>query len=222
MIVLSIPDLHFPFEHRDALDFIRDVYKDIKPDEVVCLGDELDIHAISDHGSDPNGLSPGDEFEAGMLCMRSLYKIFKGQPIKFCTSNHTSRPFRRAFKAGIPTQFLRDYRDFLEAPDGCEWRDEWVIDGVLYIHGEGFSGQNGAIKAAMSHRQSVVLGHLHSYGGIIYHKSRNGQIFGLNAGCLIDENKYAFRYGKKMPGRPTLGCALIEDGVKGHFIPMTK
>jgi hypothetical protein len=97
-----------------------------------------------------------------------------------------------------------------------------VLDGVLYIHGEGFSGQNGAIKAAKEHRQSVCLGHLHSYGGVIYHKSRNGQIFGLNAGCLIDEHKYAFRYGKKMPGRPTLGCALIEDGVKGHFIPMTK
>lgn len=219
MLILAVPDLHCGFEHPDAWDFLRDVYKDVKPDKVVCLGDEWDCHAISDHGSDPNGMSPGEELEDAKRAMKNFYKIFKG-PVQFCTSNHSSRPFRRAFKAGLPTQFLRDYREFLDAPKEYVWKDEWVFDGVLYFHGEPYAGQNAAIKAARDHRQSCVIGHVHSHAGVQYSRTRNGQIFGMNAGCLIDEERYAFRYGKKYANRPSLGCGIVEDGKTAHFLPL--
>lgn len=90
----------------------------------------------------------------------------------------------------------------------------------MYIHGEGFSGQNGAITAAKSHRQSVVLGHLHTFGGVTYSASRNDLIFGLNVGCLIDTHAYAFRYGKFLANRPTLGCGVVIDGKQAIFVPM--
>lgn len=218
MLVLSISDLHFPYSHKDALDFLRDLAKDVKPDQVVLLGDELELAGMSFHDINPNMPSASEEFELGKKELRKLYKLFP--EVKACTSNHTSRGFRRAFKFGIPTQFMRDYRALLEAPKGWEWRDHWEIEKVLYLHGEGFSGKNAHIKAAMEHRQSVVMGHIHTWAGVTYIKSKQGQIFGANAGCLIDSDAMAFRYAKHFATKPIIGTCIIEDGKKAHFIPL--
>ena len=42
--VLALPDLHCPFEHRDALAFLKAVRKHYRTDTTVCLGDEADMH----------------------------------------------------------------------------------------------------------------------------------------------------------------------------------
>lgn len=158
------------------------------------------------------------EHAEAVEALKKLYKLFPN--VKVTTSNHTSRPFRKAFEHGIPKAFIRDYRDFMSAPKGWEWKDEWEIDGVLYVHGEAFSGQNAALTAAKEHRQSVVIGHIHSFGGVSYTASRNDLIFGLNVGCLIDVPAYAFRYGRHFPKKPTIGCGVVLDGKQAIFVPM--
>jgi hypothetical protein len=206
-------------QHRNAWDFLRDLKKEIKPDKIIVLGDEIEAAGLSFHDINPNMPGAADEFEqAKAELKKGLYKIFP--KAMCCTSNHTSRGFRRAFKYGIPAQFLRDYKELLEAPKGYEWRDQWEVDGVLYIHGEGFSGKNAHIKAAEQHRQSVVLGHIHCWAGVSYIKSKAGQIFGANAGCLIDPDAMAFRYAKHYATKPILGTTVIEDGKVAHFFPM--
>lgn len=216
--VLAIPDLHAPYEHPDALKFLRKVYKDYQCDRVVCLGDEVDMHALSFHDHDPDLPNASAELEACFRFLKRLYKTFPD--VSVCTSNHTSRPFRRAKKFGIPSAFMRSYAEFLKAPATWEWRDRWVIDGVQYIHGEGFSGKYGALRAAESHRQSTVMGHIHSYGGVTYSASNKDKIFAMNAGCLIDEKHRAFSYGKHFPHKPTLGCGVVIEGKHGVFVPM--
>ena len=217
LTILAIPDLHCPFNHKDAFDFLQAIKKRYKPDEVVCLGDELDAHALSDYTTDPDGYSAGQELEAGMVEMRKLYKIFPD--VKVCTSNHGARPFRKAYKHGIPRAYLRDYKEFMDAPKGWVWRDSWEIDGVIFEHGEGFSGAQGALKSALANMQSTVIGHLHSFAGIQWSANPKHLIFGFNAGCLIDRDSYAFAYGAKMKSKPILGCGIISKGVP-TFIPM--
>jgi predicted MPP superfamily phosphohydrolase len=219
LLVLNVSDLHAPYQHKDAWDFLRDINKQCKPDIAVLGGDEMELAGMSFHEHNPNMPGSSDEFELGKSELKKgLYKIF---PKMHClTSNHTSRGFRRAFKFGIPSQFLRDYKDLLEAPKEYQWRDHWEFDGVLYLHGETFSGKNGAIKAAMEHRQSVVLNHIHLWGGVQYVRSKQGQIFGANSGCLIDCDAMAFRYAKHYATKPTLGVTLVEDGKEAHFITM--
>lgn len=219
MIVLAVPDLHCPYHHKDAWDFLRDLKKEYKPDKVVCLGDEAEFAGIGFHEINPNMPSPGDELAATVRELkRGLYKIFP--KLDLCLSNHTSRPFRRAMKYGLPSQFIRDYRDFLEAPKAYRWADSFEYDKVLFLHGEGFMGKNGHIKAAMDHRQSCVIGHLHGWAGVQYLRSRMGQIFGCNSGCLIDETALAFRWARHFATKVNLGASVIIYGVEARFIPM--
>jgi len=216
-IVLAIPDLHCPFEHPDSIAFLKKVKAKYKPTDIICLGDEMDAHAISDYDSDPDGLSAGYELKETIKHLKPFYKLFP--KVKVCTSNHTARPYRQAHKFGIPKAFLKSYHEFLQAPKGWMWADDHEIDGVVYEHGEGFTGASAAIKSAQGNMQSTVIGHIHAFAGIQYNANSKHLIFGFNAGCLIDRHAYAFAYGKKIKNKPILGCGIIINSIP-IFVPM--
>lgn len=215
--VLVISDTQEPFSHKHAIPFLKWVVQKYKPTQVVHVGDEMDASALSDYDHDPDGYSAGHELTKAIENLKVYYKLFP--KVKVCTSNHTARPFRRAHKYGIPRAYLKDYREFLEAPKGWSWADRWEIDGVVYEHGEGFSGALGAKKAALANMQPTVIGHLHSHAGILYSANSKHLIWGMNVGCLIDVKAYAFNYGKKLPEKPILGVGLVTKGIP-TYIPM--
>lgn len=215
--VLAISDLQIPFEHKDALEFLKWVKGKYKPTKVVNIGDEVDMHALSDYDHDPDGYSAGHELEKSIERLQEYYKLFPQTLV--CTSNHTARPFRRAHKFGIPRAYLRDYAEFLKAPKGWVWSDKHEIDGVAYEHGEGQSGPLGALKAALANMQPTVIGHLHSHAGIQYSANSKHLIYGFNVGCLIDVNSYAFAYGKKLTQKPIIGVGIITKGIP-QYVPM--
>lgn len=215
--VLAIGDLHCPFEHRDALSFLRALKKKYSPTRVVLMGDEMDAHALSEHDHDPDGLSAGHELEAARERLRSYYKLFPNAEV--CESNHTSRPYRRAYKCGIPRELLKHYREFLRAPESWNWHQKLEIDGVVYEHGEPYSGRDAAIKCAMANFKPTVIGHVHSFAGVQFYANQETLLFGFNVGCLIDTPAYAFAYQTKIKSKPIIGAGIIEKGVP-HFIPM--
>ncbi len=209
--VLVISDYHAPFQHKDALAFLKAVSKKYQTDTVVCIGDEADMAAISEYDSDPDGMSAGDELVKAISELKKLYKLFP--EVQVCTSNHTSRPFRQAYKYGLPRAMIREYRDMLQAPKGWSWSDYVEVDGVIYQHGEGFSGANGATKAALANSQSTVIGHIHAFAGIQYSATPRFLLFGMNVGCLIDKDAYAFAYGKHSVAKPIISVGVVLDGV---------
>ena len=216
-IVMAIGDMHFPFQHPDTIPFLRWAKAKFKPNSFVCIGDEIDAHALSDYDHDPDGMSAGDELLKALEGLKQIYKLFPKMLV--CTSNHTARPYRKALKHGIPRAFLRDYHEFLEAPKGWQWAEKWEVDGVVFEHGEGVSGAAGALKAATGNSQSTVIGHLHSWAGIQYLANPRHLIYGFNVGCLIDKDAYAFAYGKSMKAKPVIGVGFIIKGVP-LFVPM--
>lgn len=215
--VLAISDTQEPFAHRDAVAFLTWVKKKYSPDLVVHVGDEVDFHALGDWDHDPDGYSAGHELQVALEHMQEYYDLFP--KVMACTSNHTARPLRKAFKAGIPAAFLRDYKEFLDAPKGWEWKDRHVIDGVVYEHGEGFSGYNGALNCALKNGAPTVIGHIHSHAGILYSANEKEILYGFNVGCLIDRHKYAFQYGKNLRHKPLLGVGIIDKSVP-TWVPM--
>lgn len=212
--VLCIPDLHCPFEHPDSLAFLQAVAKRYQTTAVVCLGDEIDAHALGRWPANPDGMSAGKETRQAIEHLRPFYKAFP--QVMVCTSNHTVRPWKKAFEMGLPSAFLRSVEMVLDAPDGWRWADEWKIDNVLYIHGEGKSGQNAHLAFLRARKHSVVHGHIHSYGGV----ATESEHFAMNAGCLIDVEAYAFAYGRKHPINVSLGCGVVFDGKHALFIRM--
>lgn len=214
-IVLAIPDLHCPFEHPDALSFLKAVKKKFVPTTVVCLGDEIDAHAFSRYMPDPDGDGPGQELARSIEHLIPFYKEFP--EVLVCESNHTVRPWKKAFDAGLPQAFLPTYSKLLDAPDGWVWKPRHIVDGVMYVHGDnGKSGAYAHQNYVKAFKQSVVIGHMHSHAGVQYDSS----LFGMNTGCLIDKVAYAFKYAKNMATNVNLGCGLIINGEVAHFIPM--
>lgn len=218
---LVIPDLHIPYEHRDALAFCLHVDRIWFPGGhrvVVCLGDEVDSHSISRHMPDPNGRSPGDELLEARLRLKDWYAAFP--KVKVCVSNHTIRPWKRAAESGLPKEFMRAVGEVYEAPPGWVWADRWTLEGISFEHGMYVSGPTGALKAAQQNHMPTVIGHLHTFGGVVHANAFEGRdIWGLNAGCLIDREQFAFAYAKEYRNKPTLGCGVISEGIP-HFIPM--
>ncbi len=216
-LVINIGDMHEPFAHADAVPFVAAVKRKYGPTRAIFAGDEVDFHALGNYDHDPDGMSAGEELLAGMAAMRKWYKLFPNADV--CESNHTARPFRMAYRMGLSKLFIRDYKDFLKAPEGWNWHQHLEVDGVRYEHGEGYSGQFGAIKSALQNMRSTCIGHIHSFAGINYAANPRFLIFGFNVGCLIDKDKYAFAYGRTFKFKPIIGVGLIERG-SPRFIAM--
>ncbi len=214
--VLVIPDLHCPFQHPGAIKFLSQIAREFKPTKVVCTGDEIDSYGVSRFGRDPDAMGQGEELRRAVAALKPLYRLFP--VVQVCESNHTWRPFKRAAEGQLPRAFLRSIGDVLEAPRGWTWAPWHKIGGVLYCHGEGFSGAAGALKAARDYRCNTVIGHLHAYAGVQYCAGRDSTVWGMNVGCLIDDNAVAFSYAKYFANRATLGCGIVEGGVP-TFVP---
>lgn len=218
MIVLAIGDTHAPFVHADALDFLRDLKREYKPDKVVHIGDLGDQYGWKRHeDQDPDALSPKDEDEACLKWCRKLYKIFPD--VDACIGNHDERLAKAMKRAGVPSRLCKSIREIYDSPAGWRWQRSYIYDGVAHLHGEGFSGPDAAVKAAQKICRSAAIGHCHTTAGVRWFSTDFSRVFGLSVGCLVDPESFAFAYTKKYAARPVLGSAVVIDGVP-QFIPM--
>ena len=217
--VLVIPDLHIPYHHKEAFNFLKKVKKKYSPDRVICIGDECDAHAMSFHDSDPDLPSAGEELEIAIRYLKKLYKIFP--VVDVLESNHGSMIARKAKVHGIPLRYLRSYEDFLGAPPGWEWYLNLTIklsDGrmVYFHHG---LGSKSVLKRSQAMGMSVVQGHFHSMFEILYWATSLNISWAMSVGCLVDDASLAMAYSVANLQRPLLGCAVIIKG-QPKLIPM--
>jgi hypothetical protein len=213
--VLVIPDMHHPFVHKDALDFLLAVRHKYHPSVLMCLGDEIDAHAFSRYPMDPDGMTAGKELQAAIESLLPFYRAFPD--ILICESNHTVRPWKKAFEAGLPSAFMPTVSKIMQAPDGWVWKPRHIVDGVLYTHGDnGRSGQYAAVHYMKQAKRPVVIGHIHAFASVFY----EGPHFAMNTGCLIDVEAYCFKYAKHQLLEVSLGCGIVIGGREAYFIPM--
>lgn len=229
--VLIIPDMHIPYNHPEYFKFLVDIKAKINPDLVICIGDELDHHAMSFHDSDPDLDSAGKELIKAREILRALAYIFP--EMYLCHSNHGSMAYRRSKASGISKHYLLPYRDVIFADkdkDGNIIRNEL---GSKWYWGEHiiFNTPRGLVKAKhgegkglatsdlASERMSVVRGHWHSQFNINYSASSKDLIYCMTVGCGIDNHSLAFEYNKMNNNKPIIGCGVIIDGVPS-LIPM--
>lgn len=211
-------DLHAPFVHPMYLRFCLDTFRRERVDRVHLIGDVVDAHAISFHEHDPDGHSAGDELE---LAYAEIQKWKKALPERVSVSigNHDERQVRAARRAGLTARYLKSYQQLFETPK-WDYQFEHRIDSVLYTHGTGNSGKDAAINLAIQRRSSTVMGHTHTFPGVKYHANADSIIFGLQVGVGLDDQAYAFSYGRTFPVKPVLGCGVVKHGTVAQFHPM--
>jgi len=211
--VLVISDTQAPFVHRDALKFLEHLKQTYKPTHVVHIGDLFDLHALGQWDHDPDGFGAGHEVKEALKWTKELYKLFPKAYL--LTSNHDVRAYNKAFKAGIPKAFLRDYNEWMHLPKCWQVVDHLELDNVVYIHGHQVQSGGGNVQqnAIKKYMQSVVFGHFHTQFGIDYYANSNSLLFGMAVGSLIDHKTYAFRYQAAERRKPIIGTGLVIDGI---------
>jgi len=199
--ILVVGDLHCPFDHPKYLKHAVETYGKYNCTRVVFIGDIIDSHASSYHESDPDGLSAGDELKQAKKNVAKWYNAFPDADV--IIGNHDRIVSRKAFTAGIPKDWIKNYNDVLETPN-WRWTERLVIGDIQFVHGEG--GQ--ASTKAKNDLMSTVQGHIHTKMETHWFVGANYRIFSCQVGCGIDRDAYALSYAKSFK-KQALGVAVI-------------
>jgi hypothetical protein len=198
--ILCLSDMHQPYSHPDTLRFLTALKAKYKPTRVVCLGDEVDNHAMSFHDSDPDLPSAGPELRTAIKKLKPIYELFP--IVDVLDSNHGSLYYRKGKHHGIPRKALRDYNELLEAPEGWKWHNDLLLrlptgNHVYFHHGLSSEIMNVVAKRGVC----VVQGHYHTSFGVRFVSTPLALLWGMQIGCSIDKKSLAFAYDKLMLDR---------------------
>ena len=222
--ILVLPDLHAPYHHPEALEFLAWVqeWRGCR-EKVASVGDMWDFHAMSFHQSEPESIGIEAEYQAIRAFSDELTAIFPDGDIVL--GNHCDIPSRKMKDAGLTPTMLGDLNLMYNMPD--TWKihplyyvlepDTW---DVLVEHGIGSGGKYGCANTSKEKRCSYVQGHTHSNAAVIYSQNYKNTTFGLNVGCLIDSSSYAFKYAKHTTRKGNVGCGVVYSGSHAEFVPM--
>jgi len=212
--ILFISDMHIPYHHKGLFPFLEGLKRRYDPTRVICVGDELDKHAMSFHDSDPDLFSAGDELEKSLPVIKFLENLFPEMDL--IDSNHGSMVYRKAKHHGIPRRYIKPYNEVLDVGDGWVWHMDLTLDMSafdvpdVYVH-HGKTAK--AVKTSQAMSMSHVCGHFHESFGIEYWANPKGLYYGMNLGCLIDDEALAFAYNNANLKRPIIGTGLIIEGI---------
>lgn len=211
--VLVIGDNHEPFCLDGYLEFCKEQYKKWDCNKVVFIGDIIDSHYSSYHETDADGMGGGDELE---LAISKIAKWYKAFPKAYVTiGNHDALIIRKAQTGGVPSRWIRNFKDVLETPN---WKfvTDVFIDDVRYVHGHKSSQARTAAKRDMV---STVSGHFHTQMYVEWFFGKTRAIFAMQVGCGIDSKSYAMGYmqgGKK----EAIGIGIVIEGKTAFNVKM--
>lgn len=211
--ILILSDLHVPYQHVDAFDFLQACKEKIKPTRIINSGDSEDFHSISFHDHDPDLPSSGDELDKIREIVSGRYsKMFPVMDI--LDSNHGSMVLRKALSCGLSRKFFKTPQEIICAPAGWQYHMDLTIElpnkEWVYLH-------HGKSKNAMTVSQqmgmSFVEGHFHENFSINYWQTPVGQHFAMQVGALIDHKSLSMAYARNNIKAPFLGTGCIVGGV---------
>lgn len=211
---IFIGDLHAPWILEGYLEWCREQQLKYDCGTVIFAGDLLDSGSWSYHEHDADGMSPRHELAAAREQLREVYKMF---PVAVSLlGNHDLMVSRKAKTAGLSQEFIKDFPSLIEAPKKWQFHHQYFKDNVLYKHGD----KGNAFKSAVESRISTAQGHLHSQTFVQWSVSEKDAIFGLQVGCGLDRDKYAFDYAKPFNKKPIISCGFILEAGKVPFVKL--
>tara|TARA_R100000655_G_scaffold81041_1_gene120438 strand:- start:2748 stop:3482 length:735 start_codon:yes stop_codon:yes gene_type:complete len=216
--VMVIPDLHAPFIQPGFFEHCKEMYKKWNCNAVHLTGDCIDNSFSSFHEICPDGKSAGDELK---LAIEQIKPFHKEWPVATVTiGNHDAIISRKLVASGLSSAWLKDFNDVL-GTHGWIWADRFEIDGVLYLHGTGSSGRNGAINRAINWNTNICQGHIHTETSVIYHANKDSLLWSMQLGSAFNVSSYAANYAKNFTKKPIIAVGIIlENGRLPILEPM--
>jgi predicted phosphodiesterase len=204
--IVIVSDLQVPFHSPKMVKNVATFIRKFKPDEVICVGDEMDFNTISkfSSGFDEHSKTIGRDRD---MCVDVMYDL---QITQLSRSNHGARLFN-ALSTRLPGLIGApelEIENFLKLPElGIKYhRKPYEIPGTnwVMVHGDEQSikphGGLTALEAAKRHGKSVVCGHTHRQGISSYTQSSGGlevsRLTGFEVGHLMDTRSTGASYMK--------------------------
>lgn len=203
--IVVISDLQVPYHDERAVRNVASFIKRFKPDQVITIGDEIDLPQISRWTEGTPGWfeqSLGTDRDATVEILWDL------QVTDMIRSNHTDRLYNVIMKK-IPA-FLAlpelKFEKFMKLDElgikfhrkPLEFAPDWIA-----IHGDEGSVKPTpgltALEAARRHGKSVVCGHTHRAGQSAFTEASGGVLGrvlrGVEVGNLMDFKKAGYTKG---------------------------
>lgn len=205
--------MHFPYHHKDSIEFLSKIKEYFKPDRVVNMGDLMDMYSVSSYPKDMNHPdSWSDELKKARKNIKDLAEIFPEQVV--LDSNHDSRAYRKSRAAGVPREFLVPYLEVIGAPEGWKIQRELRItiddSRAKWLMAHTLAG--GSLRAAQAAGCSVALGHSHTMFGAQAAKVGKKTLWAVDTGCMISDKGSPYKYNKTNVAKPIQGCIMLIEG----------
>jgi len=210
-------DLHGHHQNARAVQVLKDVTKDFRPDIRIFGGDLLDLAALRKGATaEEQCESLSEDWNAGMEFLHAW------RPSHLLLGNHDARIYDLAENstAGIKADYARKLCGDLEntlRKLRCEWREYHKRRGVFtfgklnFLHGY-FSGVGAAKQHAMAYG-NCLFGHCHSTDSASF-GTFNERKTAYGVGGLLNVDQ---PYNSRYPGTLRHGCGFAmglihEDG----------
>lgn len=195
--LIAFGDVHFPQHDQQALEVLRKVVRDTKPDIVVCLGDLLDCKAFATHPPDGEPDTPYDEELRMANELFDHIQKYSGRLV-MVEGNHEHRIARfaardRGGKAAwsmlSPKVNLSKGRSkFTYVPYSNEhgqYAHYKITPTLAAVHGWSYALNATRQHLNMSQGMSIIHGHTHRSDHVrVQQVFARGTIDAVSAGCL--------------------------------------
>lgn len=181
MKIVVVPDLQVPFHSPAHVKSLTRFIRKFKPDQVLCVGDEIDFQTIS------RWSSPFDETSGTIGKDRDLTCdiLWDLQVTDLSRSNHGDRLFKKLVSKasgliGAPELEIENFLRLKELGITYHKKPYQFLPDWVMIHGDEFglnpnAGQS-ALRAARIMGKNVVMGHTHKAGISSYTESFGGKL----------------------------------------------
>ena len=229
-VIVAISDLQVPYQDQAAVDAVADWIQEIQPDEVLNVGDAIDLPQISRWTQGKSGEFTRDIGKHRDETVKVLRQLGTTGMVR---SNHTDRLLisvsnRLPGFLGLPELELENFLKLSEL--GIEYYRGMhkFAPGWLLAHGdEGRASQVGGMTASkLSDRTgySILCGHSHRLGLIPTTESFNGKVtktrFGFEVGNLIKQGSKGMAYTGGIANWQQGFGVLLVDGSTTIPIPV--
>lgn len=166
--ILFIPDVHVPYEDKDAFQLMLKAAGVFGPDHVILLGDFQDFYDVSNHSKDPNRrFKLSEEVECGKARLDQIIKLGAKNNV-YVAGNHEDR-LERYLRDKAPELF-----NFISIPKVLEldkkgfkyvpYKDSYKIGKLNITHDTGNAGRHAHQKSLDDFQHNIIIGHTHRLG----------------------------------------------------------
>ena len=194
--IVIVSDLQIPYHDPTAVENLIKFIRSYKPDQVVSIGDEIDLPTLGKWNRGRIGEYAGSLGRDRDETVRILERL---QVTDVIRSNHTDRLFNYIANQspglmGIPELQLENFLKLKELGITYWKKPMPIAPGWVAVHGDHgrttMIGGQTALKQAQSHGKSVVCGHTHRLGITSLTEASGGIVgrilTGFEVGNLMD------------------------------------